>query len=126
MSGIQITGTKDSPSIALQSGSGTLDIQGRSFPEDSFAFYEKILDWINKNTSEFSSGVRVNFFLTYVNSTSAIMLSRMLTRLKEFTKDDQLKVTWKFYADDESLEELGYKLSETSGLKFDFNPIQEE
>jgi hypothetical protein len=126
MSGIQITGTKDSPSITMHPGSGILDIQGRSFPEDSFAFYEKILEWINKNPDEFKSGMQVHFFLTYVNSTSAIMLSRMLTRVKEFANNAAVSVTWKYYADDESLEELGYKLSETSGLKFEFSPVDEE
>jgi len=124
--GLQIQGTKDSPFITLHPGSGMLDIQGRSFPEDSFAFYEKVLEWINNNSGEFASGVSVNFFLTYVNSTSAIMLSRMLGKLKEFAKDKTVKVSWKYYVDDESLEELGYKLSETSGIAFDFNPVDEE
>lgn len=126
MSGLQITGTKDAPSITLLPGSGKLEIQGRSFPEDSFAFYEKILEWINKNPGEFSNGVHVYFFLTYVNSTSAIMLSRMLAKLKEFAQGKTVKVAWKYYVDDESLEELGYKLSETSGIPFDFNPVNEE
>ncbi|MFI5205255.1 MAG: DUF1987 domain-containing protein [Flavobacteriales bacterium] len=126
MTGLQITGTKDSPSITLHPGSGMMEIQGRSFPEDSFAFYEKILEWINKNPGEFASGVHVNFFLTYVNSTSAIMLSRMLGKLKEFASDKTVKVNWKYYVDDESLEELGYKLSETSGIAFDFSPVDEE
>jgi hypothetical protein len=126
MSGLNIEGTKDSPSIKLQAGSGLIEILGRSFPEDSFAYYDTGWEWINKNPGEFVSGVHVNFFLTYVNSTSAIMLSRMLAKLREFAKDKGIKVTWRYYADDESLEELGYKLSETSGITFTFNPVAEE
>lgn len=126
MSGLLIEGTKDSPLMRMTSGSKLLTIEGRSFPEDSFAFYDKLLDWVNDHPTEWSEGGKVKFFLTYVNSTSAIMLSRILMRIKELAGSAEVRVEWKYYEDDESMEELGVKLRETSQLGFDFDPVSED
>lgn len=126
MNALQLEGTKDSPAVKMKPGSRQFSVAGRSFPEDSFSYYEKILGWINANPSEFSNGLTVSFFLTYVNSTSAIMLSRMLNRMRELAGTHEVKVLWRYYADDESMEELGHKLSETSGMPFQFDPTEEE
>ena len=45
---IKIMGTDDTPTVTLDAGNNIFEISGRSLPEDVAAFYNPIIEWMEK------------------------------------------------------------------------------
>jgi hypothetical protein len=107
--GFQVEETKTTPFVLVDKGEIT--IKGRSIPEDSFEFYEPILqaciDYIRKP----AKNTIVSIHLEYVNSGSKKYLTNILTVLEESYLDGYgYEVTWTYESDDEAMRDLGNDL----------------
>jgi hypothetical protein len=98
MDNLVIEGTERSPEIRLDVGRNHLSISGESYPEDTFVFFEPILD------------IR----LVYFNSSSAKALMNLLEMLDAAAArpDVRVCVNWHYQDQDDMMQELGEEFAE--------------
>ena len=73
---IKIVGTDDTPSVTLDVTNEIFEISGRSLPEDVAAFYEPILDWIERYSRITSYNVCYTKLLRYLFGMPAVPADR--------------------------------------------------
>jgi hypothetical protein len=95
--------TKTTPFVLIDSGEIT--IKGRSIPEDSFEFYEPVLQACKSYIEKPAKHTSVTVHLEYINSGS----KKYLTNI--FNLDGHgYNITWIHDIDDEALLDLGNDL----------------
>jgi hypothetical protein len=116
---IHIGHTDDTPEVRSDVNSGTLNIQGRSFPENAFAFYKPVLQWVKEYVEDHPrSRLTVNIDLDYFNSSSGRFILEMLTILERQHKKELFRVNWMVEANDELMTERGQELDSLIDLPF--------
>jgi hypothetical protein len=117
---IKIVGTDDTPSVTLDVANDIFEISGRSLPEDVAAFYEPILDWLDKYSEEATGKTVFNFKLVYFNTASSKMLLDILLKLEEmYEGGKEVLVRWHFPEDDEDMEEAGEEYADIVEVPFE-------
>lgn len=114
---LDLEGTEDTPRILLDKQSGTMEISGRSLPEDSTDFYRPVLDWIEAYASDPHPTTTFIFKLEYFNTASSKLILDVLYALEDVKG---LKVKWYFHDEDEDMEEAGQEFSELVEIPFEF------
>jgi hypothetical protein len=96
------------------------EISGRSLPEDVAAFYEPILDWLDRYSEEATGKTVFNFKLVYFNTASSKMLLDILLKLEEmYEGGKEVLVRWHFPEDDEDMEEAGEEYADIVEVPFE-------
>ena len=97
MNRVEIEATKSTPEVILDPESNTLTIKGQSYPENSYKFYEPIIEWIEQYSShlEETTSVKVEFDLPYINTSSSKCLMMVLDKLDEaYLSNKKLDLQW--------------------------------
>ena len=107
---------KNCPGIIYYPGNNTLEVSGRSIPENPELIFRKLDEWItshfDKNTS-----LSVNIKLEYINSGSSKYLYEILKKLTVHAKTGkQVLLRWLYEEDDEAMLELGEHYRDTAGI----------
>lgn len=114
------------PEVKLNASTGSCEISGESYLEDTDEFYNKIIDWLERFISEVKKPLTFNFRLTYFNTSSSRSILNVLRVLKKY--EDQagsVTVNWYYPEDDESIAEEAEDYMKDTGLKinmFEFEP----
>jgi len=117
---IKIVGTDDTPSVTMDVANEIFEISGRSLPEDVAAFYEPILDWLERYSEEAAGKTIFNFKLVYFNTASSKMLLDILLKLEEmYESGKDVLVRWHFPEDDEDMEEAGEEYADIVEVPFE-------
>lgn len=117
---IKIVGTDDTPSVTLDVANEIFEISGRSLPEDVAAFYEPILDWLDRYSEEAAGKTVFNFKLVYFNTASSKMLLDILLKLEEMHDSGKdVLVRWHYPEDDEDMEEAGEEYADIVEVPFE-------
>ena len=96
MEDINIAGTDDSPKVTLDYGKGIIEFEGECYPENTFEFFEPILEWIKTYfDGNMQDVTTVNFKLTYFNSATTQALFDIFDEL-DVAECENLNVNW-FY-----------------------------
>lgn len=105
----QVAETRTTPAVLIDQGEIT--IKGRSIPEDSFEFYEPVLEACTKYVRKPARHTSVSIHLEYVNSGSKKFLTNILTVLeKSYLDGNGYDITWTYDSDDEAILDLGNDL----------------
>jgi len=116
---IKIMGTDDTPTVTLDAGSNIFEISGRSLPEDVAAFYNPIIEWMEKYNQAPLAKTVFNFKLVYFNTASSKMLLDILMKLEELhNAGKQVVVKWHFADDDEDMKEAGEEYADIVDVPF--------
>lgn len=130
MENLIIQGSKDNfyiPSVNFDANTGLLEISGESYLEDTKAFYDPLLHWLNDFTSNTEVPVTLNIRLTYYNTSSSRSLLDMLYVLKEFEdKGGFVQVNWFYNEEDVDVEEEVEDFELDSGIKINLKKLEEE
>jgi hypothetical protein len=107
---------KNCPGIIYFIDNNTLEISGRSIPENPELIFRRLDDWITghfeKNHSLF-----VNILLEYINSGSSKYLYEILKKLTVYARSDkEVVMKWLYEEDDEAMLELGEHYRDTAGI----------
>ncbi len=108
MDNIKIEGTPKTPGVDFDAEKGTLEINGRSIPENSIDFYKPIIDWLDQYALQPAAATTVNVQLEYFNTSSSkciLDVFKMLEKIKKSGKD--ISVKWHYEEDDEDMLEAG-------------------
>lgn len=102
----QVEETRTTPFILIDQGEIT--IKGRSIPEDSFLFYEPVVDAFREYVLKPAKHTMINIHLEYVNSGSKKYISNIFTILeKSYLEGNGYEITWAYDSDDEAMLDLG-------------------
>jgi hypothetical protein len=127
MDRLQIQGTRSTPEIDFDSVSRLLSVKGQSYPENSFKFYEPVLQWIDEFLAKLTTEeVRVHFNLPYINTSSSKCIMMLLDKLEQAFQDGKpVALYWYYSADNDSELECAEEFKEDMSLPFHILPLEE-
>ena len=119
---LHIEPTKSTPRVILDPQEKLLSIGGQSYPENAFKFFEPIIAALDSFLTEGRPGLRVEFALHYINTSSSKCLMTILDRLEEASKaGKQISLTWYVNPENESEQECAEEFQED--ITFPFNIV---
>lgn len=109
-------GLKNCPGIVYYFDNNTLEITGRSIPENPELIFKRLKEWITAHFEK-NQALLVNILLEYINSGSSKYLYEILKQLTEYANSGkQLTLKWLYEEDDEAMQELGEHYRDTAGI----------
>jgi len=107
MENLTIEETKYTPRIELDK-SGTISMTGKSYPENTFEFYEPMMNWVKEYFDTCAAATTtVNLEITYFNSSSSKLFFDFFDLLEEASEEHTIKINWIYDEENESAEEAG-------------------
>lgn len=127
MEKIFIEPTRTTPQISFDPDQGVLEMKGRSSPENSIQFYQRILDnldeYANSDAEEFTTNIAFEYFNT--SSSKCIFdIFKRLSRIESSGK--KITINWYFEEGDDDMMEAGEDYSDLLDLEFNFFEIEED
>lgn len=117
---IDIKPTENSPGILLDKAKGLIQFEGRSFPENSVAFFRPVLDWMNRYCQNPAASTSCNFKLEYFNSSSQKFIVDVLKMLAELgSNGHSIAVNWYYKPGDDDIKEVGEEFKNMLKIKFE-------
>jgi hypothetical protein len=115
MENIEIKGEKTEffiPTVSFNAETGICEIAGESYLEETFEFYQKLIDWLTKYTSEVKEPIVFNCKLTYFNTASSKAILEILRLLKNYQAEGyKASLNWYYHEWDDDMkmevEDLG-------------------
>lgn len=107
---------KNCPGIVYCTEDNTLEISGRSIPENPELIFRKLDIWITDHFVK-NQSLNVNVKLEYINSGSSKYLYEILKKLTIYANTgNKLVIRWMYEEDDEAMLELGEHYRDTAGI----------
>jgi len=104
---IHIEATKYTPEITLDAEQGLIEIKGRSYPENTFEFYEPILKWLKEYAKNPHKETTVNLEIVYFNSSTSKIIFLMFDILYEIKDKSKIIINWFYDKDNDTAKEAG-------------------
>jgi hypothetical protein len=119
MDNLIIEGTGKTPEIRFNTA-GTIEIAGKSIPENSIGFYQPLYNWVDEYVRNAAATTEVKISLEYFNTSSSKCLLDILRKLEALHRSGGSKVTvsWYYEADDEDMMEAGQDYNSLVDLTF--------
>ncbi|HKK58410.1 MAG TPA: DUF1987 domain-containing protein [Salinivirga sp.] len=112
--------THSTPGIALNGSTGTIELYGRSIPENAINTYKPVLDWLDEYSVQPKETTTLNFKIEFFNTSSSKFILQILKKLEELHKQKfEVKVNW-YYNDDDILD-LAQDYNELVKIPFAFH-----
>ena len=107
---------KNCPGIIYLIDNNTLEISGRSIPENPELIFRRLDGWITTHFEK-NQSLLVNILLEYINSGSSKYLYEILKKLTGYARSDkEVVMKWLYEEDDEAMLELGEHYRDTAGI----------
>ncbi|UKN01143.1 DUF1987 domain-containing protein [Paracrocinitomix mangrovi] len=111
---VVIEATKKTPYIRLDKKSGLIEISGISIPENTKEFYWNFNRWLTEYAADPAPKTQVKISLMYMNSSSTVVITRMLMLLDELIGlKTVVQIDWYYEMDDLEMKEIGEHYQET-------------
>lgn len=123
MEDIRIEGTPKTPSVEFNTAGGSLEIKGRSIPENSIEFYKPLIEWIESYAKAPQANTVVNIQLEYFNTSSSKCILDLFKRLEVINKE--ITINWYYEEDDEDMLEAGEDYDAIINIPFKMIEIEE-
>lgn len=108
MENLFIEKTKYTPMISFDIKTGIVEIEGKSYPENSFEFYKPLIESIElffKDTE--NKEFILNMNVLYFNSSTSKVFFDLFDFLDENTSKNNIKVNWYYDEKNDSMAEVG-------------------
>jgi hypothetical protein len=125
MKNLHIEATKYTPKIKLDAKKGFLFFSGKSYPENTFDFYQPTMEWISTYfAEEAQEKTMVEMDIIYFNSSSSKLFFDFFDILEEAHENGKkITVRWLYDAENENALEAGEDFKEDFE-SLDFNLIE--
>jgi hypothetical protein len=111
---IEIQATNKTPFIRLDKVGGYIEISGVSIPENTKEFYWQFNRWLSEYSRDPAPKTKVKISLMYMNSSSTVVITRMLMLLDELIgMKTVVEIDWYFEGDDLEMKEIGQYYKDT-------------
>jgi len=108
METLTIEGSPKTPTVKFDASQGTVEIKGRSIPENSIEFYKPLVDWLEEYSKGPASLTKVNIQLEYFNTSSSKCILDVFKKLEAIYKaKNEVIINWYYEEDDEDMLEAG-------------------
>ena len=127
MEPIKIEGTPKTPTVNFEAN-GTLEIKGRSIPENSIEFYKPLVDWLDEYNGAAQPKTDVIIQLEYFNTSSSKCILDVFKKLEAIHNggNSEILINWHYEEDDEDMLEAGEDYQAIINLPFKMIEIEEE
>jgi hypothetical protein len=93
--------SENSPQITLDWATGLIEFEGKSYPENTFEFYQPVIEWLEIYFSgKAKLKTTVNIKLSYFNSATTQVLFDIFDLIQDGEKKE-LEVNWFYDGNDE-------------------------
>jgi len=107
MENLRLEVTKYTPEINLDT-EGVISLVGKSYPENTFEFYEPMMEWIEEYFKTSAKEVTVvNMEIIYFNSSSSKLFFDFFDLLEANAEEHTIEINWIYDEENESAEEAG-------------------
>lgn len=118
--------TRVTPLVNFDPDNGIFEIKGRSSPENSILFYQKIIDSLDEFAASGGDQLTANFSFEYFNTSSSKCLFDLFKKLSKISDEGKaIKINWYYEEDDEDMMEAGEDYADLLDLDFNFLEIDE-
>ena len=123
MEDIRLEGTPKTPHVEFDGTAGTLEVKGRSIPENSIEFYKPLMDWIDNYAIDPKENTVVNIQLEYFNTSSSKCILDLFKKLEAINKE--ITIHWYYEEDDEDMLEAGEDYDAIINIPFKMIEVEE-
>ena len=98
MNNILLEESENSPKVIMDRERAFIEFEGKSYPENTFAFYRPITEWLKEYFKHYASTdqeISINFKFLYFNSATTQIIFEILDIIEESTLKN-IKIYW-FY-----------------------------
>ena len=114
------------PLVNFDPEEGILEMKGRSSPENSIQFYQKVIINLGLFAESEHGAFTANFAFEYFNTSSSKCLFDIFKKLVKIQASGKhLVINWFFEEDDEDMMEAGEDYSDLLDLEFNFIEIED-
>jgi len=108
MQNLFLEATKHSPLVSFDSKTGLLELRGGSIPEDTYKFYEPLIDWIETYVESPQPKTELAIHLTYFNTSSSKQILELFRKLEPIHKSGlEILIKWFYDAEEDDMLEAG-------------------
>ncbi|MFT5819481.1 MAG: hypothetical protein ACI8ZM_000705 [Crocinitomix sp.] len=126
MENLNLEGSAKTPTVNFNAADGTLELKGRSIPENSIEFYKPLNDWIDIYAGGPRPVTVVDVKLEYFNTSSSKCILDLFKQLESLNKQEtEVKIKWYFEEDDEDMAEAGEDYEAIIDLPFQMIEVEE-
>jgi len=128
MDALFIEQTKSTPKIVFDSPNNKLRIEGQSYPENAFKFYEPILVWLDKYLEQLDQEVmlEIYFHMPYINTSSSKCMMMLLDKLEDAQQfGKKVSICWYYDQDNEPALECAEEFKEDLTIPFAIIPLKD-
>lgn len=107
MNNLTIEATKYTPQITMNYKDGLVKMEGKSYPENTFEFYEPIMKWMKKYFENPQTKTTIELEIIYFNSSSSKLFFDFFDLIEENKDKTQIEINWIYDEENESALEAG-------------------
>ncbi len=113
--------TRITPLVYFDPNRGLLELRGRSSPENSIQFYNKLLHGLDNYPESGRRRLVANFKFEYFNTSSSKCLFDVFRKLLKVQEQGvNLTVNWCYEEFDDDMQEAGEDYADLLGMDFNF------
>ncbi|XOV91689.1 MAG: DUF1987 domain-containing protein [Bacteroidota bacterium] len=123
MENLQIDPSPLTPYVMFDTQTNILELKGRSSPDNSVGFYDKITEYLDQYFGSGQAGnITINVGLEYFNTSSLKCIFQILKKVNDETSKASLdlEINWYYEEDDEDMLETGEDISDLLDIEFNF------
>jgi hypothetical protein len=107
METLHIEATKYTPEIILDTQASTITLIGKSYPENTFEFYQPLMNWVEAFFKNPQPTLTVKMEIIYFNSSSSKLFFDFFDLLEDYKDETKLTIQWIYDEENESALEAG-------------------
>jgi SiaC family regulatory phosphoprotein len=113
MNNLTIKASKYTPEIDMNADSGIISMTGKSYPENTFEFYQPVIDWLEVYfAGNAQAKTQVNLEIIYFNSSSSKFFFDFFDVLDEQKDKHKIVIHWIYDEENESALDAGEDFNE--------------
>lgn len=122
---LEIAATQASPRIEADPATGKITLDGDSYPENSFEFFNPLIDWIESFLAQPEPALQLDLRLVYMNTSSVKAIMDILDILEaSHGRGAQITLNWYYDPRNERVVEMVEEFKED--CTFPFHIIAEQ
>lgn len=119
MNNLSIDKTQSTPAVSGDWARGILAMDGDSYPENSYDFFNAVIDWIEAYLDASDRPLRLDLRLVYMNTSSVKAMMDIFDLLSEcHDRGRVVEVHWFYDARNERVAELAEEFREDCSFPF--------
>jgi hypothetical protein len=99
------------PAVSFDPKTGLLELSGTSTPEDSFAYYKPIFNWLDDYSISPNKSTKLTIKLDYFNTSSSKCVLNILKKIEKLhISGNEVEILWYYHPDDKDMIDIGNDL----------------